>query len=50
MNYFVEIVNHDTQEVVKRLGPMSEHKADKVADGASINLDHDRFYVRTVAE
>lgn len=48
MDYYVEIVNDQTQEVVKAMGPMSEHSADKVADGASINLNHDDYFVRVV--
>lgn len=48
MDYYVEIVKDDTNEVVKSMGPMSEHRAEKVADGALINLDHEHYSVRTV--
>lgn len=38
--YYVEIVNYDTEEVVKRMGPMSERTAEKTDNGANINLEH----------
>ena len=31
------------------MGPMPDRKAKRVEDGASINLNHDRFYTRIVA-
>lgn len=37
-NWYVEVFEIETGEVVKRLGPMPEPKADKVYDGVSINL------------
>lgn len=43
---FVEIVRFDGEEVVKRMGPMPKHQADKVERGAEINLNHEKFYVR----
>ena len=48
--YNVEIVEDATDEVVKRMGPMPERRAEKVAAGAMINLDHDRFHVRVVED
>jgi hypothetical protein len=45
---FVEIVEFSTDKVVKRLGPMTESKADRVQRGMDVNLDHDRFFTRTV--
>jgi hypothetical protein len=36
------------EHVVRRMGPMSRTKADRVEDGASINLDHERFFIRQV--
>ena len=47
---FVEIYEIATEEVVKRMGPMSNLRAEKVLCGASINLNHDRFAVRVVNE
>lgn len=49
-NAYVEIVEYATNAVVKRMGPMSERKAEKVERGAEINLNHERFYVRTVSD
>ena len=51
MKYYVEIVKYgDPEEVVKRMGPMSEGKADKVDGGANINLNHKDYYTRIVEE
>ena len=48
-DWFVEIVRaDDDKEVVRRMGPMSEHQADKVDRGANINLNHDAYYTRIV--
>lgn len=44
--YVVEIVEDATEKVVKSMGPMPQSRAEKVADGVMINLDHDRFHVR----
>jgi hypothetical protein len=44
----VEVVEAATDKVVRRLGPMSERKAEKVERGLEINLNHDRFFVRVV--
>ena len=46
--YHVEIVRFDGNEVVKKMGPMPKRKADKVARGADINLNHKDYHVRTV--
>ena len=43
-NYYVEIIEYKSEEVVKCMGPMSEHKADRVDDGVNINLNHEEFY------
>lgn len=48
--FYVEIVKRanddDPESIVKVMGPMSERKADRVADGASINLNHADYFVR----
>jgi hypothetical protein len=49
-DFYVEVVECDTGEVVKRLGPMSENKADVVERGLDRNLDHERFHTRTVED
>ena len=46
--FYVEIVRDKGDKVMKRMGPMGERRADKVADGASINLNHEHYFVRTV--
>jgi hypothetical protein len=48
MQVWVEIVEMATEKVETRMGPLSEHTAEKVESGALINLDLERFYVRTV--
>lgn len=51
MEFFVEIVKYgDPEEIVKRMGPMPEHKADKVNRGANINLNHEDYYTRIVED
>lgn len=44
MDYYVEIRKIEDDELVKRMGPMTEHKAGKVEDGANINLDRENYY------
>lgn len=44
--FYVEIVKSSSGEVVKRMGPMSERKAEKVEIGVSINLNHEEFFTR----
>lgn len=42
--WYVRIVRDETGEVASEMGPYaSERHADRVAAGASINLDHDRW-------
>lgn len=50
MSYYVEIRDYETDGLEKRLGPMSERKADKVDAGLTRQLDHDRFYTVIVSE
>lgn len=44
----VEVVESASDKVVKRMGPMLGQMAEKVERGLEINLDHDRYHVRTV--
>jgi len=48
MDCFVEIVRTKGEEVVKRMGPLSERMAIKVEEGANINLNHDEYFTRIV--
>ena len=46
-NYYVEIRpwnDDETDPGFRRMGPMSEHQADKVDRGANINLNHEKYY------
>lgn len=49
-DFFVEIYELETNKVANRMGPHSESRANRIADGASINLNHERFAVRVVDE
>jgi hypothetical protein len=49
-DYYVEVVSYETGEVVKRMGPMSENKADKVESGFDRNLNHEKFYTRVIED
>jgi len=48
--YTIEIIEDDTAKAVKTMSASSERQAERIAGGASINLDHDRFYVRITDE
>lgn len=50
LDYYVEVVSRDTKAVIRRLGPMREHKADAVERGIQINLDHTTFFTRVTSE
>lgn len=50
MAWFVEVVDFDTNEVVKRLGPMSMNRAVLIDQGLTHNLNHARFFTRIVEE
>ena len=44
--FFVHIVEKGPDEnVVRKMGPMSRRRAEKVARGANSNLNHDKYYV-----
>lgn len=47
---FVEIRNKATGKVEKRMGPMAERRADRVHDGACINLNHAEYEVVIVPD
>lgn len=47
---YVEIVEKNSGEVVERMGPMHERKAEKVESGVNINLNHQDFFTRIVNE
>jgi len=46
--FYVEIVEKATGNIESRMGPMGERKADRTETGASINLNHDKFFTRIV--
>jgi hypothetical protein len=46
--WFVEVVARKGKKVVKCLGPMSDARAEKVARGVEINMNHDDYYTQVV--
>lgn len=46
--FYVEVVNSKTEEVIEKLGPMPERKADRTEDGMNINLNHEEYFTRIV--
>jgi len=46
--FHVEIVRFKDKKVVKRMGPLPERQAERVDDGANINLNHEEYYTRLV--
>ncbi len=46
MDYYVEVVKFGSDEIVRKLGPFTERKAEKVDIGLNINLNHEEFYTR----
>jgi hypothetical protein len=46
--FYVEIVEDETDLVVSRMGPMDERRANRVEDGAGINLNWEKFFTRVV--
>jgi len=47
---YVEIVETETETVIKRMGPMHPKKAERVEAGVDININHERFFSRIVTE
>jgi hypothetical protein len=48
MNKLVRIVEKATGNVETEMGPMDPSKAEKVARGARINLNHEEFRVEVI--
>lgn len=47
-SWYVEIYNYHNGEVVETMGPMPESRAERVMNGALINLNHKEYSVRMV--
>ena len=45
MDWYVSIVEDATDEPNTVMGPMSKRRADRVADGAGINLNHEAWHI-----
>ncbi len=48
--FYVEVVNAKTNEFSRRIGPMSERKADRVESGVLINLNNEDYFTRILEE
>lgn len=46
--FYVEIFRDKDSKVMSRMGPMSERRAEKVEDGAGINLNWEEYSTRIV--
>lgn len=44
----VQVIEYSTGKVIKEIVVSSERKADKVESGLNINLNHEKYYTRTV--
>ena len=50
-SYYVAVIDRDTEEVVHRIGEhMTLRRAERVEDGANINLHHAKFYTEVRRE
>lgn len=52
MNHYVNVYEYKgtDDELVRRYGPFSEHRAERFEFALDLNIDHDRFYCLTVEE
>jgi hypothetical protein len=50
MPIYVQIINRETKAVVKQIECASESLADRVYNGASINLNHDEYFLNVTDE
>lgn len=50
MDFYVEVVKIETDEVVKRLGPHGERAAERIERGLSINMNHQDYFTRIVKQ
>lgn len=50
MKYYVEVVETETDEVVERMGPTAEGRAERIERGVNINLNHEDYHTRIVEE
>jgi hypothetical protein len=46
--YVVRIIEHGTGKVEYESKPTSRRRAERIEDGMSINLNHERFYTEIV--
>jgi hypothetical protein len=49
MLYVAQIVDGNTDEIVRSSAPTDLRRAEKIEDGMNINLNHERFFTRVIA-
>lgn len=49
-NYYVLIVRYNDGKYIRKMGPMSEGRAERVSRGALVNMDHENYYSVEVAK
>lgn len=49
MDRHVLIIEYATDKVEKNMGPFTLRHAQRVEDGANINLNHEKYFTRVVA-
>ena len=49
-NFFVVIVRYANNKIIKKMGPMSKRKAERVDSGANRNLNHEDFCTMILKE
>lgn len=50
MSWLVNIIDADTNEVVKSLVASNEIQAEKIANGVNIELNYDRYFTQVVED
>ena len=48
MTWAVKVIETETGKVVKEIKAATERRADKLFDGLSINLNHEKYHVESV--
>jgi hypothetical protein len=48
VRFYVHIIETATDKVIKEMGPLPKGRAERVEDGANINLNHAEYHTRIV--
>lgn len=47
-NYYVQLIEINTEKVIKEMGPHTKSQAEKIESGADRNLNHEKFCTKIV--